>query len=454
VENAANFATFGGNIVVGNNGNSAGRVQLSTGGGTGLPGTGNITYVEDPTAKLGIVATAANATITSRFGSIVEDSTGVLINVGGVLTLNAPNGSIILGNATGLTLGNIVSTNVTAVGSVALQSSGDLSLGRMAANSLTVTANTISQSGPLNIFGVSSFTATNSINLTDSGNNFGPLILTTRSVNQNIAITEGSTLNLRTVSMPGLGNGTFTANSVNGDIIDTGLGGVRLGGAMIGTAPSLGSGVVSLTARNGNIIIDDPTSDILTNIGVGVAFNARNVTLSVLGTVGNNLTLGASGFASEATGNLTASSALGNIGNAGAFKVGGVAFFQTGSGNITIDQPNVGFGSLLFRGNQVRVTEAGNMDILAGSSAVGPAQLISGGSINVVTSNFGSSVTFGSTVAFQATGDINLRLTQVVGTLSLSHTGTANLSLLSKSADLSGRDPIDLGTGPYIPPSQ
>jgi hypothetical protein len=145
---------------------------------------------------------------------------------------------------------------------------------------------------------------------------------------------------------------------------------------------------------------------------------------------------------------------VGNIGNAGSFKVGGTAFFQTGTGNITIDQPNVGFGSLLFRGNQVRITEAGNMDILTGSSAVGAAQLVSGGNMNIVASNNGATVTFGSTAALQATGDITLKLTQVVGTLTLSHTGTANLSALSKAADLSGRDPIDFGTGPYVPPNQ
>ena len=35
VETVADFVTFGGNIVVANNGNSLGRVQFSTGGGSG-----------------------------------------------------------------------------------------------------------------------------------------------------------------------------------------------------------------------------------------------------------------------------------------------------------------------------------------------------------------------------------------------------------------------------------
>jgi hypothetical protein len=275
--------------------------------------------------------------------------------------------------------------------------------------------------------------------------------LNVTNANMPIAVSEGGTLNLRSVSMsPTGGNGTFTANSVNGDIVDTGLGGVKLGGAVAGSpaVPVIGSGVVTLTALNGNVLIDDPTSDVLTT--GGVAFNANNVMLSVLGSPGATLVLGANNTASVATGNLTASSALGNIGNAGRFTVGGTAFFQTGNGNITIDQPNVGFGALRFVGNQVRITEGGNMDILTGSSAFGPAQLISGGSVNIIAGD--GTVTFGNTVAFQATGDITLRQMQAVGTVSLSHTGTANLSLLSKSTDLNSRDPIDLGTGPYVGP--
>jgi hypothetical protein len=337
--------------------------------------------------------------------------------------------------------------NASAAGGVALTSNLDLTLGSIAANSLTVTANSIAQSAPLNIFGLSSFTATaGGITLTNVANNFGPISTNLVATNQSVAISENSTLNLRSVTSLAGSNGTFTATSVNGDIIDTGLGGVRLGGGLVGGLPASGSGVVTLTATNGNIVINDPTSDILTT--AGVVFNANNVTLSVLGSTTSTLVLGANSAASVARGNLDAGSTLGNIGNNGAISVGGVASFTTGSGNIAIDKPSVGFGTLRFIGNQVIIREGGNMDILTGSSASGQAQLVSGGDITIVPG--AGSVTFGNSVAMQATGNITLRQMQAVGQLLISHTGTANLSALSNSTDLSGRwtNDNDLGTGP------
>jgi hypothetical protein len=456
-ENLINLITYNNNIVVGNNGNNFGRVQASTGAGTGLAGSGDITMVEDSTMKVGIIATTGNVSLTSRFGSVIEDSVdNVMITANGsssVLTLAAPSGSVQLGGlnrVSGTTTGNVTSANITATGAAQLMTSGNLTLGAMSANSLAITANNISQSGPLNIFGLSSFNATNSITLTNTANNFGPLSLTSQSPNQNIAVTEGSTLNLRSVSMVGGGNGTFTATSVSGDIIDTGLGGVRLGGAQVNNVASFGQGIVTLSAINGNVIIDDPTSDILTSSGL--VFNAQNVTVSVLGSVGSNLVIGAANTPSTTSGNLTASSALGNIGNAGPFTVGGTAFFQTGNGNISIAQPGVGFGSLRFIGNQVSILEGGNMDILTGSTAFGPANLVSGGSISIVDSGGGQTVTFGNTVNMSATGNITLRLLQAVGQLAVTATGTKDLSALSITTDLNSRTPIFGGTAPNVDP--
>src|SRR5205823_1075896 len=153
------------------------------------------------------------------------------------LTVTANSGSVQLGNLThtsGNTTGNIAAVAITAAGSAQVQSSGNLTLGATKANSLSVTGNNIGQSDALNIFGLSTINATNSIALTNAANNFGPLSLTSLTSNQSIAVTESSTLNLRSVNMPGGGgtNGTFTANSVNGDIIDSGLGGVKMGGAV------------------------------------------------------------------------------------------------------------------------------------------------------------------------------------------------------------------------------
>ncbi len=456
VENQAEFVTFHGNIIVANNGNNAGRLNFSTGGGPGLSGNADIRYSEDGTAKIGNIATNGNATITSRFGSIIEDPlANDILNVGGTLALNAPTGSILLGNTThtsGTTTGNVANFNIATNGAAAIISSGNITLGTTAANSLTVTANNIGQSAPLFIFGPSTFNATNSITLTNAANNFGPITTISATANQSIAVTESGTLNLRSVSMPGGGNGTFTATSINGDVIDTGLGGVRLGGAIVGSVAAVGQGVVTLSAANGNVLIDDPTSEVLTTTGVN--FNAKNVTISVLGNGGSTLVLGSAGGASNVTGNLTATSALGNIGNAGNIVVGGNAFFQTGTGNITLNQAGNQFGTLKFIGNQVNVNQVGNMTLVTGSSAIGPALLESGGNIGIVSVG-GGTVNFGNLVSMRANGNITLpKLIQAVGTLTLRHVGTADLSALSTTQDLSGKSPVSVGPGTYVPPSQ
>jgi hypothetical protein len=282
--------------------------------------------------------------------------------------------------------------------------------------------------------------------LTNTANNFGPVSLQVGNNTGKISITEANTLNLRKVTMVGDGNSTFTANSVNGDIIDTGFAGVRLGG----NATHAGSGVVTLTAVNGNIDIKGTLSDIATD--AGVVFNAKDVTFSFLGNASTSLVLGAASTPSQATGNLTVTNLLGDIENAGAMTVAGQAFFQAPSGNINIAQSGVGFGTLKFIGQEVQIAEAGNMDIVTGSTAAGAAALLSGGSISIVNVG-GGNVTFANTVNLTANGNITPgNLLQAAGTLRVSHTGTADLSQLSIGGNLNGITPVDAGTGTYVAP--
>jgi len=453
IENLASFTTSNGNIVLGNNGNSAGPVSLTA-------GTASITYVEDGTVKLQKVNNRGNASIKANFGSIIEDTTaGTNMTVNGTLTLNATNGSILLGNTTQTTAttgGNTVTVVATAPnGSVALTNNkDDYKLGNIVANSLTVsaTAGNLTQSGTLNVFGTSSFRSSGNIALTANTNNFGPISINETAANVNVAITEAGTMNLRSVTMPGGGNGTFTATSVNGDIIDTGLGGVVPGGAIVAGVATTGTGVVTLTAANGNIVIDDPTSDFPTSSGVVV--NAKNATLSVLGQGGYVLALGSANSTTVIPGNLTVSSALGDIGNAGNITVGGDAFFQTGTKNISLSQSGNSFGTLKFVGNQVSIQQTGNMQIVTGSQAIGPAQLATNsGNITIVTRPGASLVTFGNTVGLSASGNITLpKLISAVGTLTVNASGTKDLSALSISGDLSNKTPVNLGSGTYLAP--
>jgi hypothetical protein len=449
----ANFTTTNSNIIIGNNGNSFGRVGLFV---TDTDGSRTVTLVEDGTIKLGNLSSRGGSTITSRFGSIIEDpdSSNTITN-NGTLTLNAVNGSVLIGNTTnvtGTTGGNLTAVVANAPnGAVAVQSSNKLALGNITANSLTVNVTggdgNITQSGVLKIYGTSTFVATRNITLTNNSNNFGRLFLTTANVERDIQVNEAGTLNLGGVTMPASTAGNITLTSVNGDIIDSGLGGVKLGGSV----SAIGTGVVTLGAANGNIVLDDPTTDFATS--GGVVFNGKNVTLSPLGgTTAAPLTLvlGANNSTSVA-GNLTVTSAIGHIGNGGNLSITNDAFFQTGNGNITLTQAGNRFGTVRFTGNVVRITQANDINIVTGSSAIGAAEFTSGSYITIA--NRGGIVTLGSTGNFTAAGTIDLpKLIQAAGTLTVNSPSTKDLSKLSQTSDLAGKSPINLGTGTYLPP--
>jgi len=433
-------------------GNSAGRVMLSTSGGNAT-----VTYAEDSTVKLGnLNVGTGNATITARNGSIIEDTTGNnRYTINGTLSLQAPAGSISVGNTTMTSTGfatdggpTIITANAPS-GSVAVTSNtANLTLGTFNANSLVVNgtgSGNLTQSGALSVFGTANITSAGNITLTNNSNNFGPIILTSNAnANKNITINESGTMNLRTINMFGNGtsNGTFTATSVNGDIISTGFGGVRPGG----NSTAGGVGVVTLSALKGNITVGDATTDFPTT--GGVVFNGNNVSLTVLGN--STLILGANATASLA-GNLTVTSAIGSVANNGNIIVTGNASFTTGNGNISLNQSGDQFGTLKFSGNQVSIIQSNDMKLLTGSSAIGVSSLASSGNISIV--NVGGVASFGNTLSMIASGNITLpKLIQVGNTLTVNAAGTKDLSSLSITGDLSGKSPINLGTGAYLAP--
>jgi hypothetical protein len=443
---AASFTTSNNSITLGNAGNNFGRVGLTSGGGA-------ITFVEAGTIKLGNLSTGNGTTsLTSTFGGIIEDpaaDVSISQGSGGTMTLTSANGSILLGgvdHTAGVTTGSLNVVNASAPnGAVKLTSTGNVTLGNIDANSLTVASgNNIAQNNAAKVFGTTTFSATNNITLTNNANNFGRIFVTTTAAGANVSITEGGTMNLGRVTMAASATGNFTATSVAGDIIDTGLGGVRPGG-VVGTA---GTGVVTLAAAAGNVLLDDPTTDFPTT--GGVVFNAKNVTLSPLG--GAALYLGASGQTATASGNLTVTSATGSIFNAGPVNVTGDAFFQSGSGDILMTNSSNNFGTVKFAGKIVSITEAGHLTLVTGSSATGAATFTTaGGDISIV--DRGGSVSLASTGLFNASGSITLpKLIQVSDTLTVSAAGTKDLSKLSVSGDLGNKAPQNFGTGTYLPP--
>jgi hypothetical protein len=320
---------------------------------------------------------------------------------------------------------------------------GNLNLGTINANTLrAAAAGNLTQAAAARVFGSTTLSAGGDIALTNNANNFGRVSLTG---NANIAIVEEGTLNLGTVTMPAGATGNFSATSTQGDIIDTGLSNVRLGGAVGGA----GSGVVSLTAANGNITLDDPTTEFPTL--AGVVFNAKNVTLAPLGM--SPLVLGAAGQTAMAS-NLTVTSAIGSIGNAGAVKVTGDAAFQTSTGDISLVNAGNSFGTVRFAGRFVSITEADDVVLATGSSASEAAAFNAlGGSISVV--NRGGTINLSKTSFFTASGNITLpKLITAGGTITLAAPGTKDLSALSQAGDLNGIAPINIGVGSYLPPSQ
>jgi hypothetical protein len=218
-----------------------------------------------------------------------------------------------------------------------------------------------------------------------------------------------------------------------------------------GTTASYGSGVVTLSAANGNITLGDATTDIPTT--GGVVYNAKNVSLTVLGNSTTSLYLGNNSTASSTAGNLTVTSITGSIYNASGANIvaGGNATFTAPSGNVTLASSGNQFGTLKFQGNQVNVSQSGDMTVLTGSYATGAAQLASGGNVSI--SNVGGVVSFGNTIGIVANGNITLpKLIQAAGTLTVNAAGTKNLGALSVSGDLSGKTPVNLGTGAYSAP--
>jgi len=459
------FVTTNGAITINNTGNNFGRVSAGTGGSVAAAGSGGITIRESGTLKVGqITANGSASALRSETGSIIEDVSAAGTNLSvtnATLTLGAVAGSVILDGSSrtvgvGATAGTTQTFTVDAPnGAVRLFSSNaNMTLSTINANSLTINhtgSNNLTQSGRANIYGSLSVTSAANITLSNTSNNFGRISIagnTTAGNSKSITLVEANTVNLGSITQAAGATGNVTITSVNGDIIDTGLAGVKPGG----TTATPGTGVVTFSATKGNITLDDPTTDFQTT--GGVVTNANNVVLSPLGAT--TLVLGAASATATIAGNLTATSATGSIAQAGNLSVTGDAVFQTGNGNITLTQTGNNFGTIRFTGNVVRIAEASDMALVTGSSAIGNSEFTSAGNLSIV--NRGGVVTFGTTATaipiLTATGNITLpKLVQAAAGIVLNAAGTKDLSALSLTADLAGKSPTNLGAGAYVPPS-
>lgn len=438
------FTANNGNINVSQSGHNFGGITANS-----SAHNGNVVIAEGGTMKIDTVS-AGNGTISlsSANGDIITNTlagTGIAqAAAGGAVSLGAANGKITLTRATNAFVGAV---GITAKGNTTIVNGGALALGTVTISNGTLSlsaAGNVTQSGAANVFGDTTVTQTaagKNITLTNTGNQFGGLILSTAG-GGNISITEAGTLNLKSVQT----SGKFTATSVTGDIVDTtdstvANNGISNGAAAIGSA--------SFTANNGNITLDNAanwfsTVSFSTNGNASLVQPtgaAADVTLGT-STVGGALTLtnqGAGFDILEASNN--------------TLTITGNATFNTNAGAVVLDQSTNQFGPVRFViGQNSTLTENTTFNLNAGTVATAPVIINTNG--NFVTSGTGGS-SFTNDLTINAIGTIipSAGSLLVTGTLTVFSNQTKDLSALSKSGNLAGRDPVNLGTGAYTPPS-
>jgi hypothetical protein len=277
------------------------------------------------------------------------------------------------------------------------------------------------------------------VTIGNTGNRMGGVVAS--SGTGTITLTEESTLNLKSINTGGSLNATSELNN----IIDSTDANIVASGA--GYAPIANSIVVAGTAAfaapNGSVTLGLGAS----NYNV-VGFTASgNVT--VTDTIGNT-TLGTSSIG----GTLDVLNTVANatLNQNGAVKAQGNTTFTTNTGTIDLGNTGNEFGALRFTGNQVAITENTTMNLRGGSVANGPAVLSTNG--NFVTSGVGGSSFIGSLSISAPNGSITPGAGSllVVGTFSVFSNVLKDLSALSKSGNLTNKDPQNLGSGTYLPP--
>lgn len=432
-----------GSVNVSRSGHSFGRVQVSVGNNR------NGVVVESGTLRLGAVQISNTGTFsaTSTTGDILQDNTvaGVRLNNGttsatNTATFSAPMGNVILEDAADNRIPRAV---VTALGNVSISTSRPIGLGNVTAGgTLTVNAGTndITQvaSTRLNVFGTVSLTvadvgggAPNSnITLTNTGNRLGGLVLTAGA--GNIAVTENTTMNLKSVTT----TGNFTATSEAGSVIDSTDSSVALNRVNV-------AGTSSFSAPAGNVTLGLGSSDY------------RTVSFSTSGNVTVLDSVGALAFGASTIGgtlDVISTPAGVTISQTGALNVTGNLTFTTNGGNIDLSNAANQLGSIRFTANQVVLAEATTLNLRAGSVATGAVQLSTGA--DFVTSGAGGSSFTNNLTISAPNGSIipGAGSLLVVGNLTVFSNVLKDLSALSKSGNLTNRDPINLGSGTYVPP--
>lgn len=465
-------------VTIDNLGHNFGGIRVSTGNGK------SATIVENGTMKVIDINVSGkgNLTLTSTTGDIITAPTATAavdgitwagIRVGAnagenglglnTVTFNAPMGAVKIddaGNKNDFNLHKVAISSLTA--SNVVQAGDNLVLGNVTVKEGGLTLNTsgaannsiLQASGTkANVYGDVTLktSGTGSITLDNTGNRFGGLVVDT--VNSAVTIRENSTLNLKHLAT---GTGAVALTSESGDIIDS----VDANLALLVPAVTntvVTTGVTTLNAPKGNIELDLAGSDygVVTLTASG---NAKVVDDDATAGVSiNGLTLGGG---SSVAGTLEATALKGNLMDNGPITVAGNTTFTSSSGDILVLDNNNRFGAIRFSGKNVTIVENTTLNLRGGSIATGMVNLTTFG--DFVTSGVGgSSFTYqpplgtSGGLTINATGTIKPAAGSllVIGDFTVNSPSAKDLSQLSLSGNLVNKNPINLGTGAYTPPS-
>ncbi|MCX6952349.1 MAG: S-layer family protein [Verrucomicrobia bacterium] len=569
-DTAAGIRIFGestflsdGNISVTQAGHSFGTVNLTTTGvasakispvaASGTMGLQNITFTEGGTLVLKTVSVGGSPvvvpantnfypgslTLTSTGGSIVQAAGGTIavptVSGANPASFTSSVGSVVLNNP-----GNHIDSqvNITAVGNssytqgIVATGANYLTLGNISISAGTLNIDTSAASaGKINqwtgtsikSYGNATFTTLNgSINLTNTGNNFGGLTLLTNKLAVASATATQAAGVLTTIAntTPGTGytpNSSFAVTLTGGGAVTQGTAQantdangtitsytVLTGGAgytsaptvVIGAAPvPVGAdvsvtetGVLNLlnvnTGTGGKFAATSDAASIIQSgnggilVGGATTLSAPNGSINLNTTTTNNVFGGINGISITTGGNVSIQDAAATTAIAGGTTVGGTTTLKnsfgggeirdlpgniTLTGNVVLDTgtaalarinlgtSNLSMGAVKFTSNTVTIIENNVLNLASGSTALGPVSLTAAGSI--ITSGTGGS-NFQSTLILNASGG-SITITNpisVTNGLTFRATGAVDLSILSLAANLNSIAPTNLSASSYKAP--
>ncbi|WP_080885985.1 hypothetical protein [Nitrospira japonica] len=337
----------------------------------GLTNLRNLTLTFNNAAvALPAVTLTGGGNLTVTAGGAITDTGNVVVP--GTTTLTAGTNNITLDNANNFT----GSVSIVSGNNVTLNDINALDLGTSTVNGTlgVTTAGAITQSGALNVAGITTLAAgaANNITLNNAANNFSTVGITNGN---NVALTDANALSLGTSTV----SGTFN---------------VTTNGALTQSGPLVVTGSTTLAAGAAN---DITLNNAANNFSTASITSGNNVALADA----NALILGAS----TVSGTLGVTTA-GAITQSGALNVAGVTTLAAGAANnITLNNAANNFTTVgITTGNNVALTDANALD-LGTSTISGTFNVAANG---VVTQSGALNVTGATTLAAGAANNIVL----------------------------------------------